>query len=195
MKKIFLLLIYANLHPFSLTENMLNTNKYNNRTFIKTIKYEDFIKIVKKDSSLIFKKFSHGQTLLHLIVQEKRYKLLKYLSKKDLSVSIQDSNGNTPLHLALYNKDYEAIKLLMDYSDFTKSFDKKNYQHLTPLEMAKSAPCYIKEIFFVNTECTETYNIPRSKFIQKREEYLKNRSDKKRFKIFNYGNNKVYIGE
>ena len=74
-----------------------------------------------------------GQTLLHIAVKNKCYKISKYLIESGINLQLKDNNNNTPLHIATKNGDYNIVKLIMKYNP---KLNILNNNKETPLDIA-----------------------------------------------------------
>ncbi len=156
------------------------------KDFILSQNDKKIISLLQKNKNLIKYIFANQENFLHIAVKYKKYGLIKYLLSTNINASKQNSQGNTPLHIALYSNDPEAIGLLLKSSKILKSLGIKNYNNLTPVNLArKSKDCLIQSLFF-NISCKDKVltkpTIPTISKPYKKKNY------------YNFGNNKIYIG-
>ena len=70
---------------------------------------------------------------MHISLQNKCYKISKYLIENGANLQLKDNNNNTPLHIAVKNGNHNLIKLIMKYNPKTNIL---NNDKETPLDIA-----------------------------------------------------------
>eukprot|EP01083_Nonionella_stella_P268442 907471_1 len=76
-----------------------------------------------------------NDTVLHVAIQNKQYKILQHLLENGASVNSQNpTNGNTALHLCVQLNDIKSVKLLLKYGANAYI---ENQSKLTPVNIAQ----------------------------------------------------------
>ncbi len=160
----------------------LKYNKVDNITIINRFKTRDIPWIINflqnNKNNLKEITLQNQNNLLHLSVNYKIYKAIKFLLSYGFDIALQNDEGNTPLHIAIAKQDIRSIDLLMKSNSFSKALNIKNHLGLSPLDLAKkSKNDLIKKAF-------------------KKEDFsrIKLFEEKKHNKSISYGNNRIYLG-
>ena len=89
-------------------------NKVDVEPTIERNEYEELVKSVRKDPSLVNKKNKNGTTPLHAAVFQGSKKDALFFIEKGAFVNAKDMQGNTPLYYASLKGDVDMVLLLLE---------------------------------------------------------------------------------
>ncbi len=197
IKTLFIFILSLDLYSFGLNQvikpeknfkqqKITINNKESIKNYLLNGNFSEVKKFLISNKKYIYAKYSNNENLIHLSVKHRKYELTKFLLRYDFNLSEQNVNGNTPVHLAIYNDDLLMLGLLAKNSRFSKTLGIKNYENLTPVELAKkSKNIDIKKFFDGNELLNLAKNVPN---------YKNSKSTTKDKRSVQRGNEKIYIG-
>ena len=94
--------------------------------------FEKVTRFIKEDSSILSLKDKYGFTVLHDVVGEHYFKMVKLLIESGADVNAQNEDGISPLHLAAYG---ETVNILIKNGS---KIELENTRGETPLYIAAS---------------------------------------------------------
>ncbi len=92
--------------------------------------------LIVKDVSLIYRKTTTEQTVLHLVAKKGREDIAELLLQYGASANSEDQQGFTPLHLAAASGHLKIVIILLSWG---ASMVAKTNSRVTPLELAEEA--------------------------------------------------------
>ncbi|KAJ5072020.1 ankyrin repeat family protein [Anaeramoeba ignava] len=93
--------------------------------------------LLSKGTDINCKNGELKQTCLHLAVQKKNMKLIRFFIEKGADMNIQDSNGSTCLHYAIKTDDIEIMKYLCKNGAYTEIQDRDGKSPLNYMQPKK----------------------------------------------------------
>ncbi|GAB6023007.1 hypothetical protein CHUAL_007098 [Chamberlinius hualienensis] len=96
-------------------------------------------KVMKSNGCDVNFKDENGMTLLHMVAQLRKPKLIKWLTKKGADVNCKDNKGMSPLHYACYKHqcNIDCFEVAVNLFAAGAVYNLKNDDDLTPLQLFK----------------------------------------------------------
>ena len=144
------------------------------------------IKLMKPNSYEKELKNNLGQTLLHISVQNKSYKILDYLLETDSNINSKDNKNNTILHMAVAFCDNNSINIILNYNP---NISILNIYNETPFDIAiKMKNKVIINLLKKHFDEKEKSLIYKNKNIYENKKFTKNKNIEKNNKSSIFSN-------